>query len=85
MKKCRYGKLKKKVGRRVCKLKPKAKARSKSRRSSWLKRNNRIRRDNERFAKLTKGEKAAELKRRLPGMEWAIDQNPHLYGYRRRR
>ena len=88
-KKCRYGKLKRPIGRRRCKPKPKLTSRqrkaSAARTAKHIRQSNKIRRSNALYDKLTTAEKAAWLKKKLPGMEQLIDENPQFYGYRKRR
>ena len=96
--KCRYGKLRRPVGKRVCKRAPTNKkgsarakrrvfsktAAAKARRAKARRWSLKVQKDDAAYRKLSTSEKAAELKRRLPWMNPRhIDENPHLYGWRR--
>jgi len=78
--KCKHGKLKRKVGRRVCRLKPKRRSKAKAKRKVSVRR---VQRENRIYDRLSPGEKSAYLKRRLPQYVDLIDSNPHLHGRRR--
>lgn len=75
---CKYGKLKRPVGSRICRRPP-----SKNKRARKKKRIARIRRENREYDKMDRAGKAAYLKRKLPQYVELIDANPHLYGWRR--
>ncbi len=79
MKRCPKGK--RRVGR-ACKRKPKVRAKP---RAKKRKKPNATDQKNKLYAKLSQSEKAAYLKRAMPWMDSRhIDENHHLYGYRRR-